>query len=237
MRILITNDDGIDSDGIIRLAKAAKHFGEVWVAAPKQQMSAKSHAITLRGGVDVFPYDFQVEGVHAYSVDGTPADCIRIGILSLMPEKPDVVLSGINFGYNAATDVQYSGTVGAALEGSFFGAASIALSEAVGKTHELTDAYLDEILSELIGKDPGYMKIYNVNFPACTLDECKGIRRDTTLSHGKFYTERYKVKEELEGGGKRYVVDGDYEPVFEEGSDLAAILGNYISISVIGNIS
>ena len=101
-RILITNDDGIDSGGIARLAKAAKDFGEVWVVAPQHQRSAASHCITLREPIDVYPHDFAVEGVHAYSCSGTPADCVRVGGLSVMPVRPDVVLSGINFGYNVA---------------------------------------------------------------------------------------------------------------------------------------
>ena len=104
-RILITNDDGIDSDGIARLAQAAKEFGEVWVVAPTHQRSAASHCITLREPIDVYPHDFPVKGVHAYSCSGTPADCVRVGGLSVMPAKPDVVLSGINFGYNVATDI------------------------------------------------------------------------------------------------------------------------------------
>ena len=236
MRILITNDDGILSDGITRLARAAKRFGEIWVVAPEKQMSAKSHAISIRDLIDIYPHDFPVEGVHAFSCSGTPADCIRVGSVSIMPERPDVVLSGINHGYNAATDIQYSGTAGAAFEGAFQGCHSIAVSENIGGVHEVTDAYLDEILEELIYSKLGYMQIYNVNFPACPLEECKGILRNRTVSHGRFYNDGYKVIEELEGGGKRYRIDGEYAPVSEEGSDLSALLDNYVSISVVNNI-
>lgn len=236
MKILITNDDGIDNDGIVRLAKAAKRFGEVWVVAPEKQMSAKSHAITLREEIDIYPHDFKIEGVHAFCCSGTPADCIRVGSLSVMPERPDVVLSGINFGYNVATDIQYSGTAGAAFEGSFQGYASIALSEETGLQHEVTDAYLDEILSELIGKNPGCMKIYNVNFPSCPLNECKGILWNTSVSHGYIYKDGYKLVEELGNGRKRYKVDGNYSPTYEEGSDLSAVYNNYVSVSIVGNV-
>ena len=97
-KILITNDDGIESDGIARLAEAAKEFGEVWIVAPESQRSAASHSITLRHPIDVLPHDFPVEGVHAFSCSGTPGDCVRVGSLNIMPVKPDVVLSGINFG-------------------------------------------------------------------------------------------------------------------------------------------
>ena len=237
MRILITNDDGILSDGIVRLAEAAKRFGEIWVVAPEKQMSAKSHAISIRDAMDVYPHDFPVPGVHAYSCTGTPADCIRVGSLSVMPERPDAVLSGINYGYNLATDIQYSGTAGAAFEGAFQGYPSIAISEGINKSHEVTDAYLDEILEELIFKKPGYMQIYNVNFPACPLSECRGILRDRSVSHGMFYRDGYKIIGELENGGRRYMIDGTYDPVSEEGSDLKAVLENYVSVSVVNNIS
>ena len=87
-KILITNDDGITSDGIIRLAKAAKEFGTVYVVAPEDQRSAMSHSITLRHSFEAWKVDFPVEGVHAYACNGTPADCVRIGVLNIVPNKP-----------------------------------------------------------------------------------------------------------------------------------------------------
>ena len=104
-KILITNDDGINSDGIIRLAQTALEFGEVLVVAPDSQRSSMSHSATLGSDFTVWESDFHVEGVHAYACSGTPADCVRIGVLGIMPEAPDVVFSGINYGYNSATDV------------------------------------------------------------------------------------------------------------------------------------
>ena len=112
--ILITNDDGIEAGGIVRLAEAAAEFGEVWVVAPARQMSAASHSITLHSPLDIYPHSFPVPGVRAFSCSGTPGDCVRTGSLSILPRRPDVVLSGINYGYNVASDIQYSGTVGAA---------------------------------------------------------------------------------------------------------------------------
>ena len=117
--ILIANDDGINDEGLIRLAKLAKELGEVWVVAPDDQRSAASHAISLHSHIDIYPHDFPIDGVHAFSCSGTPADCVRVGALSIMPHKPDVVLAGINRGLNVATDIQYSGTAGAAFEGAF----------------------------------------------------------------------------------------------------------------------
>ncbi|MBR5370844.1 MAG: 5'/3'-nucleotidase SurE, partial [Oscillospiraceae bacterium] len=206
--ILITNDDGILSNGLIRLVKAAQAFGKVYVAAPDGQRSAASHAITLHGTIDVYPHAFPVPGVRAFSVSGTPADCIRVGCLSIMPHLPDTVLSGINHGYNVATDLQYSGTVGAAFEGAFQGVRSIALSEAAQDTCPVTDAFLPEILAELLEAETVPGEIINVNFPGCPLSRFRGIRRDCIVSHGAIYHDRYKVTELLPDGGKRLIVDG-----------------------------
>ncbi|MBQ7587902.1 MAG: 5'/3'-nucleotidase SurE [Lachnospiraceae bacterium] len=236
-KILLTNDDGIDSGGIIRLAEAAREFGEVWVIAPLHQRSAASHCITLREPVDIFPHSFPVEGVRAYSCSGTPADCVRVGSLAVMPYKPDVVLSGINYGYNAATDLQYSATVGAAMEAVFQGYGAIAFSEDMNDCHEVTDAYLRDILDEYIDVRPGYASIVNVNFPGCKLSECNGVLRDRKTSRSSFFNDRYKALEELEGGGVRYMVDGIHNYESEEGTDFYALMHNYISVGTVHNIA
>ena len=144
-KILITNDDGINADGLVRLARAAAEFGEVWVVAPDSQRSAMSHSVTLRHPIEAWQVDFQVPGVRAYACDGQPADCVRIGVLNIVPGKPDHVLSGINYGYNLASDLQYSATAGAAFEAAFQKIHSIAFSEDAGDIHEVTDRYLKGI--------------------------------------------------------------------------------------------
>lgn len=234
-RILITNDDGIDAQGIIRLAKAAMKYGEVWVVAPESQRSAASHSITLRTHIDVFEYDFAIKGVKAFAVSGTPADCVRVGVLNVLPQKPDIVLSGINFGYNAGTDVQYSATVAAALEAVFQGVPAVAFSEATGDGYMVTDRYLEEILAEVIDTPYVPRKIVNVNFPACSPDEVKGILRDRINSVGCIFRDRYDC-EELKNGGKRYRVNGIYNEDVEEGSDLRALFDHYISIGTVTNL-
>ena len=235
-RILITNDDGITSDGIIRLAAAARDFGEVWVVAPDGQRSAASHSITLHSHIDLFAHAFPVEGVHAFVCSGTPGDCIRVGCLYVMDEKPDLVLSGINYGYNAATDIQYSATVGAALEGAFQGIHSIALSEAAHACHEVTDAYLHDVIESQMKRKllPG--QVVNVNFPGCPLSACRGILEDRPVSGGTFYRDRYRVKEKLEGGGVRLMVEGIYNEDAEEGTDFKALVDGYISIGIVNNL-
>ena len=233
-RILITNDDGIDAEGLLKLVKAAKDFGEVWVVAPDGQRSSTSHCITLHNYIDIFPYDMGISGVRAFTCSGTPADCIRVGSIAVMDEKPDIVLSGINNGYNTATDVQYSGTAGAAFEGAFQGYPSIAFSEGV-KYQEVSDKYLRDILEEYIDMEFRKNHILNVNFPDCPVSECKGILRDRALSESMIYKDDYKQIGELLGGGRRYMVDGHYQEIAEAETDLRAVLDNYISIGYVSN--
>ena len=97
-KILITNDDGIDSDGIRRLAETAVRFGGVWVVAPCRQHSAMSHSATFWTPIDVWPVDFPVEGVHAFATSGTPSDCVCVALNAVLPFKPDNVFCGINEG-------------------------------------------------------------------------------------------------------------------------------------------
>lgn len=235
-KILITNDDGIYADGIIRLAKAATEFGEVWVVAPDSQRSAMSHSITLRHSMEVWKADFPVPGVHAYACNGTPADCVRIGVLNIVPGKPDHVFSGINYGYNTATDLQYSATAGAAFEAAFQEIHTIAFSEDASEIHEVTDRYLKEIMEELLDKTLGINQIWNVNFPGCSLGECQGILRDRKVSTEVFYEDRYR-ETPISEGRISYMVEGIRNYHATEGTDLKAILDNYVSVGIATNIS
>jgi 5'-nucleotidase len=127
VRILISNDDGIQSPGIHALIGALSGLGELWVVAPDREQSAVGHAITLSSPIRLFPWT--VPGVeHAFAIDGTPADCVKLAFTALMPERPDLVVSGINRGENTGISVIYSGTVSAATEGTINGVPSIAVS-------------------------------------------------------------------------------------------------------------
>ena len=235
-KILITNDDGIMADGLIRLAAAARKHGEVWVVAPDRERSAASHSITLHTYIDIRPYEFPVEGVHAFACSGTPGDCIRVGSLNIVPRKPDYVLSGINYGYNAASDIQYSATAGAAFEAVFQGVKAIAFSEGAGECHEVSDRYLAEILEELLQKPYVPGQIWNVNFPDCALADCKGVLRERTVSEAAFYYDSYSETERLENGGMRLMVVGARNSKAEEGSDMRAIVDGYVSVGTVSNI-
>ncbi|MBQ0028631.1 MAG: 5'/3'-nucleotidase SurE [Lachnospiraceae bacterium] len=234
-KILLTNDDGIDSDGLIRLAEVAKKFGDVYVVAPDSQRSAMSHSITLRHPMYLKQYDFPVEGVVAYSCDGTPGDCVRIGHLNIVPGGADVLMSGVNFGYNVATDLQYSATVGAAMEGAFLGIHSIAFSEDFGDCHETTDEYLEEIMAEVIDAPLDKDQIWNVNFPGCKNSECKGILRGMKVSGDVFYKDHYDEKK-MADGRIEFTIVGERRWEAEEGTDLRAVLDNYVSVGIATNI-
>ena len=236
MNILITNDDGIESDGIIRLAQTAKEFGSVWIVAPAEQRSAASHSITLRHSLEIHPHAFPVEGVRAFSCTGTPADCVRVGCRSIMPERPDVVLSGINYGYNMASDIQYSATAGAAFEAEFQGYPAIAFSEDMSTCHEVTDRYLKELMEELIKEPYVPGTIINVNFPGCTLKECKGILRNRRVSRLAFFEDSYNVLQRFSDGGMELMVEGVHEDEKDPGSDYDAVLENYVSVGTVSNI-
>ena len=234
--ILITNDDGIMADGLYRLAKEAQHFGRVYIVAPEGQRSAASHSITLHGTIDVFPYEYPLNGIKAWTCSGTPADCVRVGSLYLLPEKPDIVLSGINKGYNTATDIQYSGTVGAALEAAFQGCKGIAISEQDCDCHEVTDCHLHDLLAELLETELLPDQILNVNIPGCKLSECNGILRNRPVSRSMFFTDRYRKISDLPKDGIRLEVDGLYGEEAEEETDMRAVIDRYISIGAVNRI-
>lgn len=163
MRILIVNDDGITAEGIRHLVNWAKHKGEVSVFAPKFQQSGKSHSIEIRSCYEVKKVDI-FDGVEAYSVDSTPADCVRIATLGMKKEF-DLVLSGINCGYNLGGDTHYSGTVGACFEAAKSGIKAIALSASF-KSFDNAVKNLDRVFDEIQKRRMlDIAEILNVNFP------------------------------------------------------------------------
>ena len=235
MRILITNDDGIDAPGIRKLAEAARALGEVWVVAPDGQRSAVSHSFTYKGPVILRAHDFPVSGVRAFSCDGMPADAIRIGVTALMPERPDVVMTGINDGYNIASDIQYSATVGAALEAAFLGIHAIAFSQGFSDADEVVDAYLGPAMEECLRTPPGPNRAWNVNFPGCALADCAGVLRDRAVSCDPFYSDGY-VNRELGDGAREYrLTTGRTWDSATPGTDLHAIATNHVSIGTVAN--
>ena len=232
MNILITNDDGITSSGIVRLAEAALPWGQVTVVAPETQRSAAAHSITLREPIDLWPHDFPVPGVTALACSGTPADCVRIA-LSFLDTRFDAVFSGINYGYNIGSDIQYSATVGAALEAARHGILSVAFSEPMMPDHAVTDEYLPRLLALALRTVPVRDEIVNINFPA---SPCRGTLENRTVSADSLYRDRYKAVSEDASGRMRLVVNGVYNETCEEGTDFRALMDHYVSVGRVRNV-
>ena len=229
MRILVVNDDGITSKGIIRLAAMAAKLGEVWVVAPDDQCSAMSQKITIRGDIRVKQVQFPVASVNAYSVGGTPADCVKLALNQLMPKLPDIVFSGINYGYNCGYDILYSGTVGAALEALKTGIPAIAFSKEMNDVYDVVDEYILSITKELLDNMPATNEIWNVNFPGCTLDELQGIIWDAKIAPMEFYDDHYEKKDNQDGSFS-LTLTGEPVVTAPEGTDIRYVIDRYISI-------
>lgn len=222
MKILITNDDGVNALGIRLLAEWAKKLGDVTVVAPKVEQSAKSHAIEIVKKIEIKQMPF-MDGITAYSVDSTPADCVRFGVLGL-GEKYDLVLSGVNKGVNVGADIVYSGTIAATFEAVRLGIPAIAFS-AFYDDQENAVKHLDSVYeyimhNKLLEENP----LYNVNIPY----NVQGIR---VTEQGSFYFSDRFIKLDEED---MYMQDG--EPIPDEfpddiNRDTVAIVNGYISVT------
>jgi 5'-nucleotidase len=222
-RILVTNDDGVFSEGIRLLARALGRFGEVVVVAPDREQSATGHSLTLTR-----PLRMQRLEEGWYAVDGTPTDCVNLAVLSLLKDSPpDLVVSGINFGLNVGDDVTYSGTVSATFEASLLGIPSIAFSQEVAegfsfaRSAELAAGFVETVLAEEHPRD----LLLNVNFPA---GEAKGVI--FTRLGKRVYQQ--SVIENVDPRGRRYYwIAGT--PVWQEdpGTDHAAVQDGFVSVT------
>ena len=236
MHILIVNDDGIGSPGIVMLAEAAKAFGDVTVVAPDGQRSGMSQHISVHGDMIVSrAVDFPLEDVEAYQINGTPADCVRVGLWAVMKEKPDLVLSGVNTGFNVGFDTAYSGTVGAAKEAVFLGVPAIAFSSGGDTYLPDVEDYLEPIIRDLLARPIDPWAFWNVNFPKCHKDEIRGIKEDCFPAHAVYYQTSYEPKGK-EDDGMHYQIRICFPQAQEECSDIQALLDGYISIGRIGNL-
>ena len=226
LKILLVNDDGISSPGIVHLAEMAMQLGEVWVAAPSSQCSAMSQKLTIFQPLDVEEYDFPLPVAGAYSIGGTPADCVKTALKAVLPIRPDVVFSGINIGYNAGFDIAYSGTVAAAMEAVMNGIPAIAFSAREFCDPGAMEVYLPRVLQELLQALPKPGTLWNVNFPDCAASACKGILRGRVPAACSFYDNEYDRAE----GALSIRVSNPGPEQCREGSDIHAILHGYVSI-------
>ena len=184
MRILLTNDDGIEAEGLRALADLATNLGDVTVCAPKEQQSGKSHAINIYTPFEIKKVDYP-GAKEAYSVDSTPADCVRWGTLGLK-QGYDLIMSGVNRGLNMGEDIMYSGTAGAVFEALARGMKGIAFSTQVG-SFETAKQWFDRIYQFIIeNKMLDCCDALNVNIP----ETVKGFR--ITTQGGPFWTDRFE---------------------------------------------
>lgn len=232
MKILIVNDDSISAPGIAVLAKAACELGEVTVVAPVHQCSAMSQKLTIHGEMELKKVDdFPADVTAAWSLEGTPVDCVKVALQHLLQEKPDVVLSGINNGYNTGADIAYSGTLGAAFEAARAGVPAIALS-VTGDTHlDGVVPYLADMLKELAQAELPVGMVWNVNFPANKPGNPKGILRDRIPAPVSLYRETY-IESIQPDGVVTVTCQGVPTPLTDlpEGTDARAVKTGYISI-------
>lgn len=222
-RILVTNDDGVFSEGIRLLAASLAEIAEVIVVAPDREQSATGHSLTLHR-----PLRMQQIESNIYSVDGTPTDCVNLGILWLLKdEPPDLVVSGINFGVNMGDDVTYSGTVSATFEGTLLGIPSVAFSQEVGEHFSFAAAalfarrFVEVLLHETLPSD----LLLNVNIPSADI---RGVRF-TRLGKRRY---QQVVVEKKDPRGRNYFwIAGTPEWQEEEGTDHAAVSTGLVSIT------
>ncbi len=177
MRILLVNDDGIDAVGVRTLIGALSEKHTVWVAAPDRQRSAVSKAMTLNSPLRAVPRDIPGAAL-AYAVDGMPVDCVRLGLGNLVPEQPDLVISGINHGPNLGSDTLYSGTCAGAQEAALYGVSAIAMSlDHRNPTHFETAASVTERMIGVCLRRPlPEGMFWNVNVPDVPVEEIKGYK-------------------------------------------------------------
>lgn len=224
MRILVTNDDGIFSEGLKTLAEAMAELGEVVVVAPDREQSASGHSLTLNR-----PLRLQKVREHWYAVDGTPTDCVNMAVHGVLKEAPpDLVVSGINFGVNMGDDVTYSGTVSAAFEASLNHIPALAFSQEIeeGFSFERAAANAKLVVGALIASPLPRDLLLNVNFPA---REHVGLLW-TRL--GKRYYEQSLVEKTDPKGRKYYWISGTPKwDVTGEGTDHKALSAGYISVT------
>lgn len=232
MRILLTNDDGINAPGLSILEEIAVELGDdIWIVAPEEEQSGKGRAVSL-----THPVRVREVGHQSFSVTGTPSDCVLLALQDLMPEKPDLVLSGVNRGQNIAEDTSFSGTVAAAMFGMQMGVKSIALSQSQNfrqrgslpwETARQWGAKAVKPLLEIGWPDDVVM---NINFPDREPGEVAGIQitRQGFRDESIIMTDK---REDLRGNDYYWIGYRGNLSNPDEGTDLRAIYDGFISIS------
>ncbi|MEM6647927.1 MAG: 5'/3'-nucleotidase SurE [Bacteroidota bacterium] len=231
--ILICNDDGIDAPGIVALAEAVQGLGQLVVAAPIDQQSAVGHAISIRGPLRARTWAFQGEVDAALAITGTPADCMKLTVSSLLPRKPDLVVSGINQGPNTAVNVIYSGTVAAAVEASILGVDAIAFSHChwTNTDYSASKQVARRLVEQVLANGLPTGVSLNVNIPALPIDDLKGIH--VTRQARSRWEESFDAR--VDPFGRPYFwLSGEFVDLDQgDDTDLAAVEQGYVSVTPI----
>lgn len=233
MRILLTNDDGINAPGLNVLERIARQFSDdVWICAPSEEQSGAGHSLTLTRPVRLYKH-----AERRFSVSGTPTDALTMGLRKVLPAPPDLILSGVNRGANLGDDVTYSGTVAAAIEGALAGVRSIAFSQVYSKegmgddvSFAAAEEWGPKLLKSLIDAPFAPRTLMNVNFPPIPANEVKGIR---AVRQGFHDYARGSVVEGTDPRGYRYFWFGLHGMEHTPGhdSDLEAIADGFVSVT------
>ncbi len=232
MRILLTNDDGIHAEGLAVLERIARTLSDdVWVVAPETDQSGLAHSLTLSE-----PLRLRQAGEKRFALRGTPTDCVIMGVREVLPEKPDLILSGVNSGANMADDVTYSGTIAGAIEGTLQGVRSFALSQAYRFEDglrevpwEVAEAYAPKLLTQLMDVELPDGTFLNLNFPRCRPDEVQGI---SVTGQGKLdFGLSVEKREDGRGFPYYWLRFGERAGTFREGTDIEAVRANRISVT------
>jgi 5'-nucleotidase len=224
---LLSNDDGIDAPGLNALADAFESMGEVWVVAPDRERSATSHAISLNR-----PLRMREVGERRVAVDGTPTDCVYLGLNHILDEKPDLVVGGINHGPNLGNDVLYSGTVAVAMQGALFGFPGLAVSLTTSNPSSDFTVAADVaagIAQSMLAEPPAPGVMLNVNVPPLAREELRGIKL-CRLGYND-WTDAVGVRQDPRGK-PYYWIGGDragHDSIAD--SDNNAIAAGYVTIT------
>ena len=227
-RILVTNDDGVRAPGILAVAQALSAIGDITIVAPAENQSGKGHSISITDPIFADAVTLTA-GLQATALTATPASCVKVGVEALMPQKPDLVVSGINRGLNLGYVAYVSGTVGAAREAALMGIPAIAASLAVEQPDYTTAARIVRQVAEMVrknGLEPG--AFLNVNVPAASADAIKGIQltRQSALAG----VERFE--EQKSPGGRRYFWNVWNQPTGDvEGTDVWAVGQGFVAVT------
>lgn len=228
--ILVTNDDGITAKGIRSLVEAVQEFGDVVVVAPDSPQSGMGHAITVNKPLRLTSSRV-FEGVEAYTCTGTPVDCVKLAIYEIFKRKPDILVSGINHGDNSSSNVLYSGTMSAAVEGAMEGIPSVGFSLLDhGSDADFTTSkhVVKKMMQQLLNQQFPLGTCLNVNIPNCTVEELKGVK---ICRQGKAHWEDRFDKRLDQFGKPYYWLTGEFKKV-DKGSeaDTLALEQNWASV-------